>query len=174
MARHGPWPVVEQENCRTAGGRVGMTSEPGVGSTFFVTIPIRFGEPPSETGMSQAPVQTVDKRTSHVRLAALPACSWWTTIRPPCMPTSRGSTGAGFRVLEAGDGTGSARRPCGKGDPRSGRARREPPRLSTGSRSAGGCGALAKMQKTPVIHLSATFVKDVDKVQGLEGGPTAT
>jgi PAS domain S-box-containing protein len=29
---------------------------------------------------------------------------------------------------------------------------------------------LAKMQRTPVIHLSATFVKDVDKVQGLERG----
>jgi PAS domain S-box-containing protein len=30
--------------------------------------------------------------------------------------------------------------------------------------------ALPKTQRTPVIHLSATFVKDVDKVQGLEGG----
>ncbi len=26
------------------------------------------------------------------------------------------------------------------------------------------------MSRTPVIHLSATFVKDIDKVQGLEGG----
>ena len=29
---------------------------------------------------------------------------------------------------------------------------------------------LDRLSRTPVIHLSATFVKDIDKVQGLEGG----
>lgn len=29
---------------------------------------------------------------------------------------------------------------------------------------------LERLSRTPVIHLSATFVKDTDKVQGLEGG----
>jgi signal transduction histidine kinase len=32
------------------GGSVGMTSEPGVGSTFYVTIPIHFGEQPAARG----------------------------------------------------------------------------------------------------------------------------
>jgi signal transduction histidine kinase len=32
------------------GGRVAMTSETGVGSTFFVTIPIRFNQPSEEAG----------------------------------------------------------------------------------------------------------------------------
>lgn len=47
------------------GGNVGMTSEPGVGSTFSVTIPIRFaGEQEKASGEPQA--REGDKRELHV------------------------------------------------------------------------------------------------------------
>ena len=43
-------------------------------------------------------------------------------------------------------------------------------RTSTASRSAGGCGPRRATARMPVIHLSATFVDDVDKVHGLDAG----
>jgi signal transduction histidine kinase len=47
------------------GGSIGMSSEPGVGSTFFVTIPIRFGEQPA-AGDAKPSAQPGNERTSHV------------------------------------------------------------------------------------------------------------
>ena len=41
---------------------------------------------------------------------------------------------------------------------------------STASRSAAASGPSPPTARTPVIHLSATFVNDVDKVQGLDAG----
>ena len=41
---------------------------------------------------------------------------------------------------------------------------------STASRSAAGCGPRRATARTPVIHLSATFVNDDDKVHGLDAG----
>jgi signal transduction histidine kinase len=48
------------------GGSVGMSSEPGVGSTFFVTIPIRFGEQPA-VGAAKASAEPDNERASHVQ-----------------------------------------------------------------------------------------------------------
>jgi signal transduction histidine kinase len=48
------------------GGSVGMSSEPGVGSTFFVTIPIRFGEQPA-AGAVKASAEPGNERASHVQ-----------------------------------------------------------------------------------------------------------
>jgi signal transduction histidine kinase len=48
------------------GGSVGMSSEPGVGSTFFVTIPIRFEEQPA-AGDTKPLAQPGNERTSHVQ-----------------------------------------------------------------------------------------------------------
>jgi signal transduction histidine kinase len=48
------------------GGSVGMSSEPGVGSTFFVTIPIRFEEQPAASDAKPSE-QPGNESTSHVQ-----------------------------------------------------------------------------------------------------------
>ena len=98
----------------------------------------------------------------------LPPRSWWsTTTRRRGIRPRASSAPAGFTVARGRHRPGGAapRRRAA----RPGRARRQPARHRR-LRGLPPPARRAATARTPVIHLSATFVNDVDKVQGLDAG----
>ena len=83
------------------GGSVSMTSQPGVGSTFSVTIPIRFEEPqPAAAERGRAAPKAEGQMMPNS-----PATILVVDDNPATLyATARVLKGAGFRVVEAGTG----------------------------------------------------------------------
>ena len=146
------------------GGSVSMTSEPNVGSTFSVTIPIRIGE----QGTPHRHACQPDSESPLQPKELLP-CSSWTTTRPRSIPL-RVLRNEGYRVVEASTGTEAV--PLASGDI-------DLAILDINLPDIDGyevCRRIRAMKSTrvPVVHLSASFVTDRDRVTGWNLEPTAT